>query len=84
MVLNGKKDFCAGMKHTPVFLFLFYFFMFTGLLNQESLFVKKCTGDDLLIDQAKQSLSLNKSTGDNLHVTPHATIPPLVQDWVCN
>lgn len=33
-----KKDFCAGMKHTPVFLF--YFFMFTGLLNQESLFVK--------------------------------------------
>lgn len=36
--------------------------MFTGLLNQESLFVKKCTGNDLLIDQAKQSLSLNKST----------------------
>lgn len=72
------------MKHTPVFLFLFYFFMCTGLLNQEILFVKKCTGKDLLIDQAKQSLSLNKSTGDNLHVPPHATIPPLVQDWVCN
>lgn len=58
--------------------------MFTGLLNRESLFVKKCTGNDLLINPAKQALSLNKSTGDNLLVTPHATMPPLVQDWVCN
>lgn len=59
MVLNGKKDFCAGMKHTPVFLFLFYFFI---ILFFMFIFVKKCTGNDLLIDQAKQSLSLNKST----------------------
>lgn len=63
MVLNGKKDICAGMKHTPVFLFLFlfYFFIFIILFFM-FIFVKKCTGNDLLIDQAKQSLSLNKST----------------------
>lgn len=59
MVLNGKKDICAGMKHTPVFLFYFFIFI---ILFFMFIFVKKCTGNDLLIDQAKQSLSLNKST----------------------
>lgn len=29
--------------YSSIFIFIFYFFMFTGLLNQESLFVSKAS-----------------------------------------